>query len=698
MPALPLRFNDRSITLTCASLLLALLALLARPAEAQMVGPAALSVPATLEAETLRPAAGTTVTLALAFRPRPGWHGYWTNPGEAGLPMALSWSLPSGVSVGTPRLPVPDLLRIGGLANHVFERAYAALVPLTIPGSLPAGTEVPIAVDARWLACTDEICVPQSDRLRLTLTVGRGTIETVERARFDRWRAALPRPLTADATWSRQRDEIAVAIPLPRDIALAEPHLFADRTDVLDAGAEQLLRRTPDRLIVTTKAGPAASGPFQAVLRLGPGRGLSLTAVSGPVPAGGAPVREREAPSAWLAFLLALAGGVLLNVMPCVFPILSLKALALARSGGDRARGEAVAYAVGAVAVSLGLGGVLLLLRAGGAQVGWAFQLQDPRTLALLFFVTLGIAANLAGLFEVPAITGGGRVAEREGLAGSLATGALAAFVATPCTGPFMAAAVGAALVLPAASALAIFGGLGLGLALPFLALGFLPAVRKRLPRPGPWMETLKRGLAVPMALTAAALAWVVWRQAGWAGLILMAGTGLVVLAVLAIVGHRQRQGRAGVAAALATITVALAAAFVLPVVARPPESRTAAALDARPFNEARFAAARATGRPVFAYFTADWCLTCKVNEATAINTAATRRAFRQAGVVVLEGDWTDGDPELGRTIERYGRAGVPLYLWASSGGRVELLPQVLSSARLIRQAEESARPISSPG
>ncbi len=684
MPARIARFNDRSVTAAFVALLLAAL-VLAGAARAQGFGTGPLSVPATLEAETLRPAPGATVTLALAFRPKPGWHGYWSNPGEAGLPMTLTWSLPAGVTVGEPRLPVPDLLRIGGLANHVFEHDYAALLPLTVPESLKPGTELPVALDAAWLACTDEICVPQSDRLRLTLTVGNGRVEPAERARFDRWRAALPRPLDARATWSVQGDRIAVAVPLPADVALDGPHLFADRTDVFDAGAEQSVRRTADRLIVTTRLGTArVPGDFEAVLRLGPGRGLAITAVPGPVPSGGEPLSSSAAPSAWLAFLLALAGGVVLNVMPCVFPILSLKALSLARAGGERARGEAVAYTIGAVAVSLGLGGALLLLRAGGAEVGWAFQLQDTRTVAVLFLLTLAIAANLWGVFELPALTGGGRLAERGGLAGSLATGALAAFVATPCTGPFMAAALGAALVLPPPSALAVFGGLGLGLALPFLALGFVPALRRRLPKPGPWMAALRRWLAVPMALTAAALAWVVWRQAGGSGLALVGVGGALVLFNLWLVGRRQRRGRRGLRPAALALLAGGVAALALPSVAQPRPSGLAAMLHAEPYGDARFDTLRAEGRPVFVYFTADWCLTCKVNEVTAIDTVATRDAFRQAGVAVLEGDWTDGDPALGRAIERYGRAGVPLYLWAPAGGEVRVLPQVLTSRGLI--------------
>ena len=686
----PAHFNDRTVTARLLAAFALLLALVAGVARAQDFGTGPLSVPATLEAETLRPAAGAHVTLALAFRPEPGWHGYWSNPGEAGLPMQLAWTLPAGVAVGEPRLPVPDLLRIGGLANHVFEHDYAALIDVAVPAGLAVGTELPLSVRADWLACTDRICVPQSDRLSILLTVGNGAVQPAERARFDGWRAALPRPLAQRATFARTGERIAVAVPLPADVTLDDPHLFALVPGALDPGTEQVVRRTADRLVVETRAGPDGAKRIDAVLRLRPGDGLALTAVPGPVPAGGELVGADALPSAWTAFLLALVGGLVLNVMPCVFPILSLKALSLASAGGEGARADAVAYTAGAVGMSLALGGALLALRAGGAQLGWAFQLQDPRILGALFLLTLAIAANLAGLFELPAVTGGGRLAGGGGWRGSLGTGALAAFVATPCTGPFMAAALGAALVLPAAAALAVFGGLGLGLALPFLLLGFVPALRRRLPRPGPWMGRLRRWLAVAMALTAVALEWVLWRRAGWPGLALMAAVGVALLLVLWFVGRRQRAGARAWGSAALALALGGAAAVALPAVAAPPGRVAAGRLGAQPWSPQRLAAARAAGRPVFVYLTADWCLTCKVNEATAIDTAPVARAFRAADVAVLEGDWTDGDPALSAVIESFGRAGVPLYLWyPAGGGEPRVLPQVLTSGGLVGLVED---------
>jgi thiol:disulfide interchange protein len=386
------------------------------------------------------------------------------------------------------------------------------------------------------------------------------------------------------------------------------------------------------------------------------------------------------------ALLGALLGGLLLNIMPCVFPILSLKALSLAKAGGDEggAKREAIAYTAGAVLICLGLGAALLGLRAAGVAAGWAFQLQDPRVILALLLLITSVALNLAGLFELPVLAGGGRLAGRRGLGGAFWTGALAAFVATPCTGPFMGAALGAALVLSTPVALAIFAGLGLGLALPFLLLGFVPALRRLLPKPGSWMERFRRLMSVPMFLTALALAWILGRQAGVDGMALGLATAMVLGLALWWVGRRQ--GCRGSWVPLAPAAFAAVAAMVLvPTVAAEPATATSRnELDAEPFTEARLAALRQEGRRVFVYFTADWCVTCKVNEKGALERAQVAEAFADGQVAVLVGDWTRGDAEIGRFLERHGRSGVPLYLYFEPDKPVEILPQVLTPSRLV--------------
>ena len=623
----------------------------------------------TLVPETARPAAGTRVTVALEARPQPGWHGYWKNGGDAGVETRLAWTLPAGMRAGEPRYSVPGRLIVAGLMNYVYERPYALLVDLTVPPGLARGTRLPVRVQADYLVCSDTLCVPEQATLQTELTVGDGAVEPATRARFGAHHRALPRPLGSRARFAVADGRFRLAVPFPREAAAGDVYFYPLTAGALDYAAPQTATRQGDTLTIETAAAAAGSAParIEGVLATGEGRGFALVALPGAV----APA-ERGWRVALLAFLGAVAGGVLLNVMPCVFPILSLKALHLARSGESaaEARGEALAYTAGVVLVCVGLGAALLALRAGGASLGWAFQLQHPGVVLALLLLTVAITLNLAGLFELPTP----RFAGRGG--GAFATGALAAFVATPCSGPFMGAALGAALVLPTAAALLVFAGLGLGIALPFLAVGFVPAVRRGLPRPGRWMVRLRRVLAVPMALTALALAWVLARQAGADGLALGLGAAALLGAALWWTGRRQARG-GGAWVLVPVLALCVAAAIVVR-----PEARAAAGGET--FNEARLAALRAQGRPVFAYFTADWCVTCKVNEKTAIETAAVRAAFRRKGTAVLVGDWTDGDPVLGRFLERHGRAGVPLYLYYPPGAREpKVLPQLLTPGML---------------
>ena len=373
--------------------------------------------------------------------------------------------------------------------------------------------------------------------------------------------------------------------------------------------------------------------------------------------------------------------------MPCVFPILALKALHLARSGGDEghARRDALAYAGGAIVGTALLGAALLAIRAGGSAAGWAFQLQDPRTIIVLLLLATAIALNLLRAYELPVLGSEARPG------GSFGTGALAAFVATPCAGPFLGAALGTALLLPAASAVLVFAALGLGLALPFVIVAFVPALRRLLPRPGPWMVRLQRFLAIPMAATAVACLWLLWRTGGTTALGIGIAATLGVIVLLVWLGRRQRRGASGgVMALAAALAVTLAAALVVPAAQT---GTTRVPSGAVAWSEAAVARELAAGRPVFAYFTADWCLSCKVNEAGAINRDEVRDAFRKAGVKVVVGDWTEGDPAITRFLDARARAGVPLYLWYEPGGaEPEELPQILTPAMLSDRALRARR------
>ena len=670
-----------SIRAVVCTLMTIFMFLIAGPAAAQQSllegGP---HIAMRLVAETERPAPGSEVTIAFASDPQPGWHGYWKNGGDAGLETQLAWSLPDGVTAGTMRYPVPGRLLIAGLMNYVYEAPFATFVTLKIPAGPATGSVLPVKVKVDYLVCTTTICVPETQTLATTLIVGDGAIDPAVRTRFDRWRRAFPRPLDAAAKYQITQGKFRLAIPFPASAQASDAYFYPAASGAVDYAAPQHVSRVGDSLLIETKAAATpVSGNIQGVLATGTGGGLAIRAEPGMVAAGAS-----EAGSGWsvalLAFVGALAGGLILNVMPCVFPILSLKALSLAKGNTDaaQARREALSYTGGVVIVCLGLGGGLLALRAAGASAGWAFQLQDPRVIGVLLLLVSAIALNLAGLFELPTP----RFAGESGALGAFATGALAAFVATPCTGPFMGAALGAALILPTAAALLVFAGLGLGIALPFLALGFIPALRRRLPKPGAWMERLRRILSVPMFLTALSLAWILGRQSGVDGMTI--GLALTMLTGIGLwwTGRLQIAGRAKAWwPAVPAIALALGGAMLLK-----PQSAGAATAKAgeQLFSEAKLAGLRAANRPVFAYFTADWCLTCKVNEKGAIERAGVQAAFAKHNVAVLVGDWTNGDPELGRFIEQHNRAGVPLYLYYGPGAAAPVvLPQVLTPSML---------------
>lgn len=680
--------------------LLVLLSLLAGQARAQ--SPAFPTqgkrhIAAKLVAENPAPVPGEKLTIAFRMEPEQGWHGYWKNPGDAGKGMSVEWTLPSGWRVGELRYPVPSVLMLAGLMNHVFEGPYVVLADVTVPAGARPGEAITLRVSAQWLACTDQICVPEGAELALGLTVGAAIRPAENRTQFDEFRARLPQPLGGEARFALENGLLRLAIPFPRGAAIEKPWFFRADEGLKSYAGEQAFSRAGDWLVVETRTEEVKTGAVNGLLRIGEGRGLEIAARPGPVPQAGEPLEgigaARGGSPRGVGFILlalggALLGGLILNVMPCVFPILSLKAISLARAGGNErhARREALAYTAGVVLACLALGGALLGLRAGGMAVGWAFQLQNPVVILALFALTLAITLNLAGLFALGTIDAGGALADRGGVSGSFWTGGLVAFVATPCTGPFMAGALGAALVLPAPVALAIFAGLGLGLALPFLLIAYVPPIRARLPKPGAWMVRLQRWLALPMALTACALLWLLWRQTGGQGAALALAAGAAVAAACWFYGRSQRRGAPMLAPALALAVLALGAAgWALP------EQKTQGAALAEgdaPFSEAALASARASGKPVFVYFTADWCLSCKVNEAAAIDREEVRAAFRQAGVQVLVGDWTNGDATIGRFLEAQGRSGVPLYLWYAPGAtQPEVLPQILTPDMLTGRA-----------
>jgi thiol:disulfide interchange protein/DsbC/DsbD-like thiol-disulfide interchange protein len=653
-----------------------------------------------LVAETARPAPGSKLTLGFVMTPKPEWHTYWINPGDAGAPTRAAWTLPAGATASELRYPTPETFVVSGLMNYVYAHENVLLADVAVPAGLAPGTAFPVRVRLDWLVCDDELCVPEGATLNLNLTTGDGAADPAQVSRFAAARAALPKPADWPARFAFQGDRFVLGVPFAQAAKVRGGYFFPAVEGAIGYAAPQTIGAAGDRLRLETAAEAARDlKAVPGVLKLeveGYDKPLSfaITATPGDVPAAATPLAatgDGAGNAGWqmagIALLAAVAGGLLLNVMPCVFPILSLKALSLARGGASEAdaRREGLAYTAGVVATCLALGGLILALRAAGANVGWAFQLQDPRVIAFLFLLMVAIGLNLAGLYEID-VAGrgaGAKLAEKGGASGAFWTGVLAAFVATPCTGPFMGVALGAAIALPPAAGLAVFAGLGFGLALPFLLLGFVPSLRRRLPKPGAWMDRFRRLLSIPMFLTALGLAWVLGRQAGVEGMTL--GLGAALLLGLALWWFGRRQG--GERPALAPL--GLAAASLLAVLLVSPAAETPAAavedtlLAAQPFSPEKLASLTAERKPTFVYFTADWCITCKVNERGALGSDKVAQAFEQAGVTTLVGDWTTPDPVIAQFLESRGRNGIPLYLFYRADGSVEELPQVLTVDRL---------------
>jgi thiol:disulfide interchange protein len=643
-----------------------------------------------LVAETEQPAKGKPYHIAIVFTPQEGWHGYGENPGESGYPTRFTWH---GIA-DAPVLqwPVPEKQKFVGVTSFVYNGSYALLTTLPFPAS---ATRQKITLDADYLVCNPTLCVPEKAQATLDLQAGTGAIRTETQAQFDTWNAALPQPLAGNTLYTLSTNNIlTIAIPYPAQASLPDaPWLYGRSPNQIDAGAPQIFAHSGDWLMVRTQAGVMQAGqPLHAVVMLSGARALRFTATQGALPA----AMPASGSIGWLALLAlggALLGGLILNIMPCVFPVIGLKALALARPHRDEAqvRREALAYSGGAIVVLTSLGGIILGVRALGSSIGWGFQLQDVRILLILTLLMLAMTMNLLNVYALPTLGGNAALNLKKGLWGDFFTGVFAAFVATPCTGPFMAAALGSALILPWVLALAVFAALGLGMALPFLALAYIPALRTRLPKPGAWMETFRKLMAIPMGLTALAGFWLIWGNTGLRGTLAALALASLILLLLALYGRRQRAGRDPLPRltllALITVLGAITALSVEYIHAQQ-SSRTAPSglshLHSEPFSEARLAALRAAHQPVFVFFTADWCLTCKVNEQTALDTASTAQAFAAHHVAVLEGDWTKGDAAITRFLQAHGRTGVPLYLYyPASGGEPLELPQVLTQSGL---------------
>jgi thiol:disulfide interchange protein DsbD len=634
---------------------------------------------------------GQAFRLALRQRLAPGWHTYWTNPGDAGQAPSVTLDLPEGAAAAPMRFPAPQRIPFGPLVNFGYEGEPVFIIPVTAPATLRPGDVLTIEARGEWLVC-EQVCIPEDGAFRIDLPV-EAAPRPANTALFAAAEAAEPRPgpFAARIGFAGAAGAIEIAGPAIAPGAVRDAFFFPAEQGIIDNAAPQALSVTDGALRLSLARGtaqaqalPAEIAGVVAITDAAGVRGAYLvSAPPGAVPAGPATL------PLWQAALLAVLGGVLLNLMPCVFPILAMKAVGIARLSGaaqGQVRAHAASYTAGVVLSFVALGGLLVGLRAAGGVAGWGFQFTQPAFVAGMAWLMLAVGLNLSGVFAVrgPASAGQG-LAAQGGHAGSFFTGALAVLVATPCTAPFMAAAIGAAMAMGTAGALAVFAALGLGMALPYALLGVAPGLARLLPRPGAWMDRLKQGLAFPMYAAAAWLVWVLAEQAGpSAVLAVMLGGVLIGFGAWAWGLAQAAGGRVGRIAAAAAVVGALA---LLPLVqgARPAAARTAETAG-EAWSEARVAALRAEGRPVFVNLTAAWCITCKVNERMALATEGVQRAFADQGVAYLTGDWTRGDPAISALLRAHQRDGVPLYLFYPAGGAAPVvLPQILTEGIVLQ-------------
>jgi len=675
--------------------------------EAELVGAQTALVP------------GEALTVALRLSMQKGWHTYWQNPGDSGLPTTLEWKLPAGITAGPIDWPVPRTLPAGPLVNYGYDGEVLHLVTLMAQPTLTAGTTAVLRARADWLVCK-EVCIPEGAELELALPVDKTA------APDPRWgapiaaaRAALPRPLDgwkASAEGNGATIEMRLVPPEgAKDPGALQFFSFAESR--IEPSVPQTTKRDGAAYVLTLPVSYNLSGNFSRLAGvLSAANGLSANAraatidvpLSGAVRAGAKPALDAvprldlsaSPADTRLSFAVAIAfafvGGIALNLMPCVFPVLSLKVLGFA-THHDQAttlRKEAFAFAAGVVVTFVVLGLLLAGLRSAGEQLGWGFQLQSPAVvtaLAALFFV---LALNLSGVFEFGQIAPSGlaEYTAKNRTADALLSGILAVLIASPCTAPFMGAALGYAISESTTVTLVVFVALGLGMAVPYATLALFPGWRRQLPPPGPWLLRFKQLLAFPLYATVIWLAWVLGAQRDNDAVVrlllalLCLGFALWTWRIVRTGGARP-WGIAGVAALAGSLALAwplfTAEADVSPSASA---SRRVAAGDAdwQPYTPTRVADLAASGRPVFVDFTAAWCVTCQVNKRLVLNTADVRAAFARKNVALVRADWTRRDPAITRALTALGRTGVPVYVLYPPGGKPVLLPEVLQQQTVL--------------
>lgn len=680
-------------------------------------------VEAQLVADKASAQPGKPILMGLKLEMTPQWHTYWKNPGDSGLPTRIKWVLPEGWKAGEIHWPFPETLPVGPLMNYGYEDEVVLLAEITPAPDAKEGPQT-IKANAEWLVCKD-VCIPEKGELDFTLPVS-----NAPPAPEPRWQAHIERAKNmwpVDVTgWKFDSAIVGTSLVvrmMPPEGAMlpVKVKFFPEREQLIEPAAPEKVTRDGRGLRIEMKLADPPSKGVENVSGVAvsenawPGLARKAIEVQAPVlasmpaAAGSGTIGGRSLDgidgSMWVALAFAFVGGVLLNLMPCVFPVLGIKVMGFVKHahGEEHAmRVQGGVFSAGVVISFLALAGIMLALRASGAQLGWGFQLQSPIVVMLLAMFFFVLALNLVGVFEwgafaqsmTSSLTARGRYAD------AFLSGVLATVVATPCTAPFMGAAVGFTLTQNAPVALAIFAMLGIGMAMPVLLLSLWPALLKKLPKPGAWMETFKQILAFPLFATVAWLTWVLGAQAGNDAILALLG-GLVIVALAAWMYGRWRHSAGLWRPALA---IALGAAGILVAWPAPYAAQSSASAAARErdlawqaWSPEKVRDLTAQGKTVFVDFTAAWCVTCQVNKRVALHNASVVKEFAARGIVPLQADWTRQDPRITEALRSLGRNAVPVYaLYVPGEAEPRLLPEVLTPTIVL--AELSRLPNGNPG
>jgi thiol:disulfide interchange protein DsbD len=648
----------------------------------------------TLLAEQSSYTPGQPLWVGLRFELAPEWHVYWRNPGDSGEAPRIDWRLPDGWQAGDIRWPLPQRIPVGHLVNYGFEDSVTLLVELQTAASSTGSQRIEAAAD--WLVCR-EICIPQQAVLRLELPAA-GTMDASRAARaedFSASRSQWPVSLDNHAVYQQVDDALQLRVDVPGwSPGRIQNAWFAayDWGPVAPSGRQHWSLQA-DQLRLTLPVGeapPASDAPLQGLLIVSERgedgvltQGIRVEALPTVLPAEPGP-----GPGFALALLFAFIGGVLLNLMPCVLPVLSIKIVGLVKHADGGTARHGFVFTAGVLFAFTTLALALIALRAAGQAVGWGFQLQEPLVVLGLMYLMLALGLNLSGVFSMGGrLMGlGGQAASRNDLAGTFASGVLAVVVASPCTAPFMGGALGFALTQSAGTSLGIFLALGLGFATPLLLLSLWPSWLRLLPAPGAWMERLRNVLAFPMYAASAWLLWVLSQQV--TATVLAAALAGAVLLAFALwwsglsLHNRRRQH------ALAAMAAVVGLGIAVPVTLTE-DQEAGPALESAGWSAERVRDLQAQGRAVLVNFTAAWCITCKVNEQVALDTGRVRDALNRRNIAYLKGDWTRRDPAITAELSRHGRSGVPLYLlFPPHAGQPRVLPQLLTEGLLLQAIE----------